>query len=366
MLASARWSQFRGQSQYVALALAELGHDVLYVDPPVSPVSVVRDRARLPDLIGHAVEHPDPRLTVWRPRVVPGQNSMFGQAFNARLIRYGIASHLGRPDVTLAYSLESRAVLPTLAGVRVYVCYDSFENVQGVDADRLRKRQLQLLSNVDRVVVTSRPLHQLLAARGASPVYVPHGCDPAFLAERRATGPPVLERHRRPLAGYLGTLNYRLDAQLLRAALQAIGEGTLVIIGEEVRATGPGLADESRELLAHPRVVVTGHREGVELVELLAALDVGLVPYTRTEFNRMSYPLKILQYLAAGLPVVSTTNGATDELADHVLVADDPKTFAAEVKRAVTTDSPGDAAARRSVVAARPWTAVAQEILDAC
>jgi glycosyltransferase involved in cell wall biosynthesis len=366
MLASARWSQFRGQSQYVALALAELGHDVLYVDPPVSPFSVVRNRARAPDLFGAALERPAPNVLVWRPRVMPGQNAWLGQRVNARLTERGIARHLGPPDVTLAYSLESRAVLERLGGVRTYVCYDSFENVQGVATERLRQRQASLLSRVDRVVVTSRPLQQQLAARGASPVYVPHGCDPLFLVERSATTPPELVDRQRPFGGYLGTLNYRLDADLLHAALKGLGAGSLVLIGAAVRATGPGLDERSRALLADERVLAIGHREGDELAQLLAALDVGLVPYTLTEFNRMSYPLKIPQYLAAGLSVVSTTNGATDELKAHVLVADDAASFAAQVERAVDTSSEELAASRRAAVAARPWTVVAQEILDAC
>ena len=89
-------------------------------------------------------------------------------------------------------------------------------------------------------------------------------------------------------------------------------------------------------------------------------------PYTRTEFNRFSYPLKIPQYLAAGLPVVSTSNGATDELGDYVLVADDPAAFARGVAQAVASNSPEAAARRREVVAARPWATVAREILNAC
>lgn len=366
MLASARWSQFAGQSQSVAVALAALGHEVLYVDPPVSPLSVVRNPERLPDLVGSVSERPRPGLTVWRPRVLPGQNSRVGLRVNARVIARGVKANLGVPDITLAYSLESRATVRLLPGLRTYVCYDSFENVQGVDAERLLKRQRALLASVDRVVVTSLPLQRQMQRRGHRSAYVPHGCDAVFVTERAATVPLELEGRPRPFGGYLGTLNYRLDAGLLEAALDGLGNGTLVLIGASVQATGPGLNRRSRALLAHERVIAVGHREGSDLARLLSSLDVGLVPYSLTEFNRMSYPIKILQYLAAGLPVVSSTNGATEELRELVARADDAATFAHEVARSVGPRDHNLEVVRRATAAARPWSTVAQEILDAC
>ncbi len=52
---------------------------------------------------------------------------------------------------------------------------------------------------------------------------------------------------------------------------------------------------------------VSGREQFEDLPGYLAAMDVGLVPYGATEFNRWSFPMKTLEYLAAGLPVVSTS-----------------------------------------------------------
>ncbi len=64
------------------------------------------------------------------------------------------------------------------------------------------------------------------------------------------------------------------------------------------------------------------------------------MPYTTEPFNRKSFPIKVLQYLAAGLPVVSTSSGATDELGAHVLVADEPDAFEAAVRSALDDTTP--------------------------
>src|SRR5438309_11990717 len=83
VISPARWSLFRLSKQYLAAALASSGHEVVYVDPPVSVGSVVRDRTRWRDLVGSRVESPHPRLRVWHPIVLPGQNTRFGQSVNA-------------------------------------------------------------------------------------------------------------------------------------------------------------------------------------------------------------------------------------------------------------------------------------------
>ena len=90
---------------------------------------------------------------------------------------------------------------------------------------------------------------------------------------------------------------------------------------------------------------------------------MGLVPYTTTPFNRMSFPLKVPQYLAAGLAVVSTPNGATDHFGDAVVVADDPALFAQGVRDAVASLGDEGARCRRQAAARRTWSDVADQFL---
>src|SRR5439155_5833976 len=93
---------------YLALAFAQLGHDVLYVDPPVSPLSLIRHPDRRADLFGPATLRPADHLEVWKPRVLPGQNSSVGQRVNATIVERGMARRLSQPDVVIVSSLEAR------------------------------------------------------------------------------------------------------------------------------------------------------------------------------------------------------------------------------------------------------------------
>jgi teichuronic acid biosynthesis glycosyltransferase TuaH len=82
-------------------------------------------------------------------------------------------------------------------------------------------------------------------------------------------------------------------------------------------------------------------------------MAVGVVPYQPTAFNRASFPLKLLEYLGAGLPVVATDLPSVRWLdTDLVHVADDPVSFADEVERAIAASDDGHERERRLHLAA--------------
>ena len=359
VVSSARWSSFRLSKHFIALALAAQGHDVLFVDPPVSPLSVVRSPQRRRELLGPSDERPAANLRVWHPRVLAPQSHPAVRAVNDRLIARGIARRQD-PDVVLAFGLEARGVLPRLPAPRLYHCTDSIEDLPGQAG--ARHHEEIVIAAADAVTACSLPLTEQLRARGVDASYVPHGCDEDAFASR-GEDPPELRGRPRPWVGYVGSLNFRIDADMLDAARRATGGGTLVVVGG---AFGPALDPAARALLAQDDVAVLGHQPAERLPALTAALDVGLAPYGDHPFNRKSFPIKIPQYLAAGVPVVSTPNGATDELGDAVAIADDTSTFGDAVRAALAAaDDEHAREARRAVARRRPWSTVANELLRA-
>jgi teichuronic acid biosynthesis glycosyltransferase TuaH len=124
----------------------------------------------------------------------------------------------------------------------------------------------------------------------------------------------------------IGQLNERLDLSCLEAVVAA---------GVRLRIVGPR-ADRDPEfsrrldaLLGCPGVEWLGRVSPAQLTCELAAVRVGLTPYLTTPFNQASFPLKTLDYLASGLPVVSTDIDASRWLAtEHIRIANEPEAFA--------------------------------------
>lgn len=361
VVSSTRWDSPWLSKQHLALALAESGHEVLYVDPPVSLGSVLRDRSRLGELRG-GVEVVGAGVRVWRPRAVPGQDTGLGQVINARIVADGIRRVLGPADVTIAFGLTSRGALAAADGVRVYHCADSWPDHPGLDRQQAMAWEREMASAADLVVACSSGLVESLARREISAVLLPHGSTPELFAD--ATPEAAIADLPRPIAGYAGGLNFRIDPALLHAALDAVGEGSVVLVGSSWKSARGETVPEFVDLVDHPRIHAVGHRTPADLPAALAAFDVGLVPYVDDGFNRCSFPLKVPQYLAAGLPVVSTPNGATafyDAVTTEALGSAD---FRAGVEAAIDGLDDDAARARRVAAAAsRPWRVVADELL---
>jgi teichuronic acid biosynthesis glycosyltransferase TuaH len=94
-------------------------------------------------------------------------------------------------------------------------------------------------------------------------------------------------------------------------------------------------------------------------------MGVGLTPYADTDFNRASFPLKTLEYLANGLPVVSTDLPAVRWLdTDLIEVGTGPEDFASKVREVLSRPFDEAERARRIAFARRhSWTARAEQLL---
>jgi teichuronic acid biosynthesis glycosyltransferase TuaH len=150
----------------------------------------------------------------------------------------------------------------------------------------------------------------------------------------------------------MGYVNDRLDVSLLEAVSDA-GVSLLLVGPKGFGYRGDGFD----ALVRRPTVRWVGPQPYEELPRYLRLMDVGLTPYADTPFNRASFPLKTLEYLAAGRRTVATRLPATDWLdTDLVAVADTPEAFARCVREAVATrPSPDEVDRRRAFARQHSW-----------
>jgi len=207
---------------------------------------------------------------------------------------------------------------------------------------------------------------QLLAAVPPGPrrLLAPNALAASFLAAARtpAAEPPELAGVARPRLVVTvgeGSLEHRVDHQLLGAALDLLREWTLVLVG--VPAAGRPSAALAA-LLARPRVVALQTRRHDALPALLRAADVGAVPYRPPGGGRD--PLKTYEYLACGLPVVLSVDAPPAGFAGWTAQASDAASFAAACRRLLAQPRP-DAGALRRALAERSWERRTASILAA-
>jgi glycosyltransferase involved in cell wall biosynthesis len=97
------------------------------------------------------------------------------------------------------------------------------------------------------------------------------------------------------------------------------------------------------------------------LPDVLRGADAALVPYAINDLTRSVFPMKVFEYLAAGLPVVTTPLPALADTPGVVVAADAPATIAA-LERALADDGPAARRARSQAVLGNSWEARLDEI----
>ena len=145
---------------------------------------------------------------------------------------------------------------------------------------------------------------------------------------------------------YVGTLDDRIDVAMLHA-VTAVG-GTVVLVGDVLT---PAHYASLRE---EPRVHFHGPVPRADVPAIVAAADVGLVPHRRTALTEAMSPLKLYEYLAAGVPVAATDLGPMRAVPPRVALGADAAGFAAATRTALAR-GPMDQAERARFLAENSW-----------
>lgn len=209
------------------------------------------------------------------------------------------------------------------------------------------------LSNCAPVVARFQPY------AGKTPIHiVPNGAERfdtvAVDSSVVATGAP----ERRPTIGYVGNMRDRIDWRLLHDVVRMRPNWSFVFAGA---------ADDNPEVESLARsenVSFVGVVEYSELPSFLRSIDVAIVPHVLSGLTDSMNPLKVYNYLAAGVPIISTPVPNLDELAEFIHIAGDREAFVAAIERCLENPHAGDDERRRACLERISWSARASKILE--
>ncbi len=177
-----------------------------------------------------------------------------------------------------------------------------------------------------------------------------HGVDLAHF-DPAATGPEPtdLAAVPHPRVGFFGGIDdYVVDLPLVRRLAQALPDVSVVLVGA---ATCP-----LDDLLALPNVHWLGMKPYDEIPRYGAGFDVAIMPWLQNDWIRFCNPVKTKEYLALGLPVVTTPYPEASAHCDVLAVAQEPEDFVAMVAQALAGESVGTPESRRASVLDDSWS----------
>ena len=217
----------------------------------------------------------------------------------------------------------------------------------------MRERQREALGTADVVFTGGRSLQRSVADIRPDAKLFPSGVDAAHWASgARARGAP-----QRPVAGYVGVIDERLDLDLIAGLARELDDWDIHMVGPVIEKIDPGSVPRA------PNIRYFGKQPYERLPDLMAAFDVALMPFALNEATRSISPTKTLEYLAAGLPVVSTrVPDVVADFAEFVALADDVEGFVAACVRARAEDASARAELVRPLLERLSWDAIAAEM----
>jgi glycosyltransferase involved in cell wall biosynthesis len=354
--------------QHVAEHLSRLT-PVLYVDPPLSWLTPANRRVTARSLQGPRLRLQAPRLARLTPVVQPLSTRWGMGGVTTVLARRHLRAAAARLGGGVRAVISAWPQYPVLGScgerVRVYWAQDDFVGgaaLFGLNPRLLDASERRAAAAADLIVAANPVVADTWRSRGRDPLIIPFGADvEAYAGVEDAPLPPDVSLHG-PIAGFVGQINDRTDLRMLETI--ADRGVSLLLVGPKSPVFEP---ERFGALLRRDNVCWVGPKPFEALPGYLRLIDVGIVPYRDSAFNRGSFPLKTLEYLAAGRGVVATDLPAIRWLdTDLVAVASGPGPFADQVGRLLGQPrTPALAARRRAFADRHSWAGRAAAIHDA-
>jgi glycosyltransferase involved in cell wall biosynthesis len=306
------------------------------------------------------IREPEPNLFVLNPLAIPAYGLGAVRALNTHLLRLQIkhAMHrLGfRRPINWVFNPAASLVAGTLGEeMLVYYCVDEYTAFKGVASEALTAMEERLLRRADLVVVSAQRLHESKARLNPRTALVRHGVD--FHHFRRALDPGTSVAEEiaclpRPILGYFGLIAEDwVDVELLAHVARRFPHASLVLVGKVTR--------DVSALERLPNVHLLGRKPYATLPSYCKGFDAALIPFPVSEVTLNANPLKAREYLAAGLPVVSTPIPEVEVLGQCHIGAT-PEEFCRQIEIALA--APGPRADRSETMRDHTWGARLEEI----
>jgi glycosyltransferase involved in cell wall biosynthesis len=355
------WGESWQVHQEIMSTLARDGNRVLFVESTGVRRAGWRDLARLRTRLRnwrHASSsaHPRPNLHIVSPVALPfpylGPALWLNSLLLGRVLTRRLRALDGPRPIVWIY-LPTPVVLRLVRAIdpllTVYHCADDFGS-SSPQAAPIEASESEILRAADLVLATSARLADRARRHNSNVHLLPAGVAFDRFERARTDGQPPpadLTALPRPIVGFVGGVNHRVDEELVAEAARRLPAFSFVFVGP-VAGTMPALARCAN-------VHLLGQRAHEAVPYYIKGFDAGIIPYRVTTYTHHIYPVKLNEYLAMGKPVVSTdlaeVRRHVEEFPGCATIAATASEFAAALERSVRLHD--ESAASRAVEIAR-------------
>ncbi len=312
--------------------------------------------------VATGLKSPRKNLYVLTPLVLPLPGHAWARKLNRLLLVTRIRRALRRahqgPLQIWSFAPDISYLLDSFQPEKVvYYCVDDFAHFSGYDSEQVLRDEADLCRRADLVVTTSTALQEVKGPLNPNTILVPHGVDYEHFSTALSDGlptPPDMADIPQPRLGFFGLIRDWVDLGLLAEVARRRPEWHIVLLGDSTVDLTP-----YRSL---PNMHFLGRKHYQDLPAYCKGFDVGLIPFHVNELTHAVNPIKLREYLAAGLPVVSTPMPEVERYEHLIAIADSADTFTNAIESALAAGS----AARRERTEAMSHETWPQKVKAVC
>jgi len=235
--------------------------------------------------------------------------------------------------------------------------------------ERLKKNYQIIAQKSDLIFTVAESLVEFFKSLGRekNTYWIPNGVDVEhFHLTQINTDPALVEEIPHPIIGYIGTIQSRVDINLLEYLAQKNPDKSLVLIGpiwpeflKKIRRP----AIEIR-LKKYKNVYFLGRKSYQESPKYIRQFDVAIIPHKLDEFIKYTHSLKLLEYLACGKPVVTTPASGAEKFSHLIYIAQDYRDFNEKIQKALTENNPELVRLRLEAARENSWSLRFEKMME--
>jgi teichuronic acid biosynthesis glycosyltransferase TuaH len=236
----------------------------------------------------------------------------------------------------------------------VYYCMDKFAEVPYFQRHGAQMEEI-CMRNYDLTFCTSSELTRFASEFSPKVHFLPNGADTLLFNKvviEKLPKPTEIQCIHTPIIGFAGSIDFRTDFELLRKIALDNQDKTMVFVG-------PIQTDEHIKvgLNKMKNVLFVGPKEITDIPNYHQCFDCTILPFLKTKLTQSIYPLKINEYLAAGLPVIAINFSNDIKSFSHVAYIEDThEGFLRAIRSAIRENTPERVKERMSVASQNSWT----------
>ncbi|QXV66478.1 glycosyltransferase [Mucilaginibacter sp. 21P] len=236
----------------------------------------------------------------------------------------------------------------------IYHCYDEIKGAHSWLSRHGLRLEAIFMKMADAVIVTSQGLYES-KKDFAKQCFIVKNAVKVDLFKKGFKAEP---NRSKTVIGYVGTVDDRSNYDILEHLFTNMPDAAFVFVGRILSERGVNI------LKKYPNVKIEGAKRPEELPAYLQTFSVGIIPFVKDDLTKGIYPMKINEYLAAGLPVVSTNFGDISDFASLVKITDDKQDFLEALLAEIGNDNAEKRTARLKTAEGNTWNKRTEELSD--